>query len=135
MILVVIGRPLLFASVDPDVAAARGVPVRLLSVVFLLVLGLAVAATAAITGTLLVFALLVAPAAAAQQFTTRPLRGIGLAVGIALGVTWIGLAVAYFMVSYPIGFFITTIAFVVYLIARATRRLARGTEPQLAVAG
>ena len=78
------------------------------------------------------FALLVAPAAAAQQFTTRPLRGICLSVLIALGVTWIGLAVAYFMVSYPIGFFVTTIAFAVYLIARASRRLARGTESRLA---
>src|SRR5581483_5012369 len=73
----VIGRPLLFASVDPDVARARGVPVRALEITFLAILGLAVAATSQITGVLLIFALLVAPAAAAQRLSMRP--GIGLA--------------------------------------------------------
>jgi zinc/manganese transport system permease protein len=118
--LVVIGRPLLFASVDPDVAAARGVPVRLLAVVFLLLLGLAVAEAAQITGTLLVFALLVAPAATAQQLTARPSIGLMLSVVIALVVTWLGLSVAYFTV-YPIGFFVTTFGFATYLLARVAR--------------
>ena len=71
-----IARPLLFASVDPDVAAARGVPVRLLSVVFLVVLGVAVAEASQITGSLLVFALLVVPAATAQVVTARPVLGL-----------------------------------------------------------
>jgi zinc/manganese transport system permease protein len=119
-VLAVIGRPLLFASVDPDVAAARGVPVRLLAVTFLVLLGLAVAEAAQITGTLLVFALLVAPAATAQQLTARPGLGIVLTVAIALLVTWLGLSVAYFTI-YPIGFFVTTFAFTAYLIARAVR--------------
>src|SRR5260370_330309 len=66
IVLLVVGRPLLFASIDPDVAAARGVPTGVLSVVFLLVLALAAAEAAQITGALLVFALLVVPAAAAQ---------------------------------------------------------------------
>ena len=70
-------RPLLFASVDPDVARASGVPVRLLGLGFLLVLGLAVAETSQITGALLVFALLVTPAATAQRLTSRPGLGIG----------------------------------------------------------
>jgi zinc/manganese transport system permease protein len=119
-LLITIGRPLFFATVDPDVAAARGVPVRTLSVVFLILLGLAVAESASITGTLLVFALLVTPAAAAQQLTARPLLGMALSVVIALAVTWLGLSIAYFTV-YPSGFFITSIAFAAYLLARGSR--------------
>jgi zinc/manganese transport system permease protein len=120
-----IARPLLFASVDPDVAAARGVPVRLLSTVFLLLLGVAAAEVSQITGTLLVFALLVVPAATAQQLTARPLRSLALTVAIGLAVTWLGLAVAYWS-PYPIGFFITSLAFAAYLLARVpSRRRAR----------
>ena len=70
--LALVGRPLLFASIDPDVAAARGVRVRRLSVLFLVLLGLTVAEVSQITGTLLVFALLVMPAATAQALTVRP---------------------------------------------------------------
>ena len=71
-VLAALGRPLFFASVDADVARAAGVPVRALGLGFLLLLGLAVAATSQITGALLVFALLVTPAATAQQLTARP---------------------------------------------------------------
>ncbi len=116
-VLVVCWRPLVFASVDTEVARARGVPVRVLSLGYLLVLGLTVAATSQITGAVLVFALLVTPAAAAQQLTARPLLGVLLATGIALAVTWVGLGLAYYSI-YPAGFFITTLAFVVYLAAR-----------------
>jgi zinc/manganese transport system permease protein len=124
VVLLVVGRPLLFASVDPDVAAARGVPVRLLAVAFLVLLGLAVAEAAQITGTLLVFALLVAPAATAQQLTARPVVSLGLSVLIAVLVTWAGLAVAYFTV-YPIGFFVTSFAFAAYLLARTASWISR----------
>ena len=126
-ILVVIGRPLLFASVDADVAGARGVPVRGLAVIFLIVLGLTVAEVSQITGTLLVFALLVTPAATAQRLTARPLLSLGVTVAIAVGVTWAGLAVAYYS-PYPIGFFITTFAFAGYVLAAlggARRRVVR----------
>lgn len=116
-VLAVIGRPMLFASVDPVVAQARGLPVRLLSSVFLVLLGAAVAEASQITGTLLVFALLVMPAAAAQALTARPALSLVLSVVIALGVTWLGLGAAYFSV-YPIGFFVSTIAFGVYVLAR-----------------
>ncbi|WP_405587582.1 metal ABC transporter permease [Streptomyces sp. NBC_01190] len=122
LILAVIGRPLLFASVDPDVAAARGVPVRVLAAVFLVVLGVATAATSQITGALLVFALLVMPAAAAQHLTPRPALGMALSVLIALAVTWTSLTVAYYS-PYPIGFFVTTFAFVVYVISWGVRVL------------
>jgi zinc/manganese transport system permease protein len=117
-----VGRPLLYASIDPAAAQARGVPVRMLEPAFLLVLGLAVAATAQITGVLLVFALLVAPAAAAQQLTARIAPGLALTVAIGLAVTWLGLALSYYT-DYPIGFFITSLGFAAYVVAVGVRTL------------
>jgi zinc/manganese transport system permease protein len=122
--LALIGRPLLFASVDPEVAAAGNVPVRALSFVFLLLLGAAVAEASQITGTLLVFALLVAPAAIAQTVTSRPSVGLLLSPIIALIVTWGGLTLAYFW-PYPIGFFVTSLAFGGYVVARVAAGLVR----------
>jgi zinc/manganese transport system permease protein len=122
-VLAVIGRPLLFASVDSGVARAAGVPTGLLGLVFLLLLGMAVAATAQITGALLVFALLVTPAATAQQLTARPGIGFALSVGLALAVTWLGLAIAYFS-PYPVGFWVTSISFGLYVVVRLGRHLA-----------
>jgi zinc/manganese transport system permease protein len=116
-LLAALGRPLLFASVDADVAAARGVPVRAVSLAFLLLLGLAVAATSQITGVLLVFALLVAPAASAQAITARPSASLALTVVLGLLIVWLGLASAYFS-PYPAGFFISTVAFAIYVLAR-----------------
>jgi len=116
-------RPLFFASVDADVARAGGVPVRLLGIGFLLVLGLSVAETSQITGALLVFALLVTPAATAHRLTSRPALGIALSVAIALAVTWLGLALAYFSI-YPVGFYVTSLSFALYLLVRCTRALA-----------
>jgi zinc/manganese transport system permease protein len=115
-------RPLFFASVDPAVARASGVPVALLGFGFLLVLGLSVAETSQVTGALLVFALLVTPAATAHQLTARPWLGVGLSVVLALAVTWLGLTLAYFSI-YPVGFFITTISFALYVLVRLARAL------------
>jgi zinc/manganese transport system permease protein len=131
--LAVIGRPLLFASVDPDVAAGRGVPVRLLSTVFLVLLGAATAGASQITGTLLVFALLVMPAATAQILTARPVLSLTLAVVLALAVTWLGLIIAYYS-PYPIGFYVSTFAFAGYVLARLGRLVA-DRLPRLAPAG
>ncbi len=125
-----VGRPLLASSIDDLVARAGGVPVRLLETAFLIVLGSAVAATAQITGVLLVFALLVAPAAAAQQFTARIGLGIGLSVAIALLVTWLGLGLAYYT-SYSVGFYVTSLGFGVYLVARARRWFAGRADLRL----
>jgi zinc/manganese transport system permease protein len=127
-------RPLFFASVDADVARAGGVPVRLLGFGFLLVLGLSVAETSQITGALLVFALLVTPAATAHQLTSRPALGIALSVAIALAVTWLGLALAYFSI-YPVGFYVTSLSFALYVVVRllrvvAARRRATVLTPQ-----
>ncbi|HTZ44317.1 MAG TPA: metal ABC transporter permease [Jatrophihabitans sp.] len=126
--LAVIGRPLLFASVDAEVARARGVPVRLLSAAYLVLLGVAVAGTSQVTGSLLVFALLVAPAATASRLTARPGRGLLLSVGIALLVTWLGEGIAFFS-PYQIGFWVTTLAFAAFVLASGYRALAdrRGT--------
>ena len=118
----VTARPLIFASVDPEVARAAGVPVLPLGFGFLLVLGLSVAATSQITGALLVFALLVTPAAIAHRLTSRPALGMALSVAIALAVTWLGLALAYFSV-YPIGFYVTSLSFALYVIVRVTLAL------------
>jgi zinc/manganese transport system permease protein len=136
--LVVAGRPLLLASLDPEVARARGVPVRVLDIGFLLILGLAVAATSQITGALLVFALLVAPPAAAQALTSRPGPSLALSVVFALLVMWLGLGISYFSI-YPLGFFVTSFGFGVFLLAKlaglARARFAQGgrraseTEP------
>jgi zinc/manganese transport system permease protein len=123
VVLAVLGRPLLFVSVDPVVAEARGIPVRLVSTGFLILLGAAVAEASQITGTLLVFALLVMPAAAAQTLTARPVFSLVLTVVIAVLVTWVGLSAAYYSV-YPIGFFVSTVAFVVYVAARGVGRLS-----------
>jgi zinc/manganese transport system permease protein len=118
--LTALARPLLFASVDREVARAGGVPVALLDAVFLLVLALAIAATSQLTGALLVFALLVAPPAAAQQLTLRPVAGLVLSVVFAVLTIWLALAIAYFSI-YPVGFYVTTIGFVLYLLARTAR--------------
>lgn len=131
--LVALGRPLLFSSVDPTVARGRGVPVRLVSVLFLVLLGVAAAGTSQVTGSLLVFALLVAPAAAAQQLTARPGLGLALSVLMALVVTWVGEVVAFFSV-YPIGFWVPTFAFGTYLAARGARFAAEHRAPSRAAA-
>ena len=121
-VIVVSFRPLLLETIDPEAARARGLPVKAMDLGFLLVLAAAVAAVSQITGALLVFALLVAPAAAAQQLTMRPGLGLVLSMVLALAIVWLGLGIAYFSV-YPVGFYVTTIAFAVYLAARLTREI------------
>jgi zinc/manganese transport system permease protein len=122
-VVAVLGRPLLFASVDPLVAAARGVPVRGLSVAFLMLLGAVVAEVSQITGSLLVFALLVMPAATAQALSARPSTSLAVSVLVAVVITWLGLGAAYFSV-YPIGFYVTTTGFACYVVATVGRRPA-----------
>jgi zinc/manganese transport system permease protein len=140
-VLIVIGRPLLFASVDPDLARARGVPVRAIGALFLVLLGVAAAGTSQVTGSLLVFALLVAPAATARKLTTRPSVGIALSIAFGLLATWIGETLAFFTV-YPIGFWVTTVSFAGYLVASLWRVIADRarrspwvTAPAAALAG
>jgi zinc/manganese transport system permease protein len=117
-VLAALARPLFFASVDADVARARGVPVRMVGVLFLVLLGCAAAEVSQITGVLLVFALLVMPAATAQRLTVRPGWSFVLTIVLALVVAWLGLAAAYFSV-YPIGFFVTTFGFAAFVAVAA----------------
>jgi zinc/manganese transport system permease protein len=127
-VLIAIGRPLLFASIDPDLARARGIPVRKLGALFLVLLGVAAAGTSQVTGSLLVFALLVAPAATAHKLTTRPSMGVALSIAFALLATWIGETLAFFTV-YPIGFWVTTVSFAGYLTASLWRVVADRAGP------
>ena len=121
--LVAIYRPLLFASLDDVVAEAKGVPVRALSIGFMVILAIAVSEAVQAVGVLLIFALIVAPAAIAERFTTRPSRGVLLSAGLAVLFTWAGLTIAYY-IPYPVGFFISTIAFWSYLVARTVSAFA-----------
>jgi zinc/manganese transport system permease protein len=123
--LAVVGRPLFFASVDGPLASASRVPVRSLSVAFLFVLGLAVAATVQITGVLLVFALLLGPAAIVRELTPRIGLGLGLSAVLGLVIAWVGMGLSYFT-NYPSGFFVTGIAMALFVVARLTRGLQRG---------
>ncbi|MFL6164407.1 MAG: metal ABC transporter permease [Jatrophihabitantaceae bacterium] len=120
--LAMIGRPLLFATVDAEVARARGLRVRLLSAGFLLLLAVAVAGASQVTGSLLVFALLVAPAATALRLTARPALGLLISIAVALLVTWLGEGIAFFT-PYQIGFWVTTLAFAAFLLAIIGRGL------------
>jgi zinc/manganese transport system permease protein len=117
LLVLAVYRPLLFATLDEEVAEAKGVPVRGLSIAFMVVLAVAVSEAVQVVGVLLIFALIVAPAAIAERFTTRPSRGVLLAALLAVLFTWAGLTIAYY-VPYPVGFFITTIAFWSYILAR-----------------
>ncbi|WP_432544119.1 metal ABC transporter permease [Kineococcus sp. SYSU DK002] len=122
--LVVMWRPLLFASLDPDVAAARGVPVRFLSPAFMLVLGLAVAMSVQIVGALLVLALLVTPAAAATRVSSSPFVVPLLSVAFALTAMVGGMLLAIGS-SVPISPYVTTVSFTIYLVCRLVARLRR----------
>jgi zinc/manganese transport system permease protein len=128
-ILALLFRPLLFASVDPEVAQARGVPVRLLSIVFLLLLAVATAEAVLVIGVLLVFALLIAPAAAAEHLTRRPLTAIILSVMLGLTFTWGGLILAFVGTGrhLPVSFYISAMAALTYF---ASRLIARFRSPR-----
>lgn len=122
-------RPLLFTSLDEEVAESRGVPVRALSVAFMVILALAVSEAVQVVGVLLIFALLVTPPATAELLTARPVRAMTLSVVLALLFTLGGLTIAFYL-PYPVSFFITTFAFATYLLVRlivAARR--RGIAP------
>ncbi|MBC7801596.1 MAG: metal ABC transporter permease [Gemmatimonadaceae bacterium] len=119
--LAAIARPLLFASLQPELAEARGVPTRLVSVLFLAIVGLAVAGCVQIVGVLLVFALMVGPAAAAQRWTGRLWPGVALSAVLALLDVWAGLALATWT-DWPVSFWISALSAATYLAACAHPR-------------
>lgn len=125
----VVGRPLLFASLDPDVASARGVPVRALSLIFLVLVGVSVGEATQAVGALLIIALLVTPAATAQRLSLRPVAAMLLAAAVALLDVWLGLTLSFFT-ALPISFVVTSLAFAGFVLASAWswwRRRSTGT--------
>jgi zinc/manganese transport system permease protein len=127
VILVIIARPLLFASIDPDVAAARGVPVRILGLGFMALLAVTVSEATLAVGALLVFALVLLPAAIAHQVTTRPYAGMALAAALAVVTTWIGVAIGFYT-DYPSSVCISLLAFVAYVAAIGFGALSRARQ-------
>jgi zinc/manganese transport system permease protein len=125
---VAVYRPLLFSSVDEDLAAAKGVPVTALSIAFMAILAVAVTEAVQVVGVLLIFALIVTPAAIAVRFTSRPALAIATGIALALAFTWVGLAIAFYS-PHPVSFFITTLAFATYLAARLAEPLRARMKP------
>jgi zinc/manganese transport system permease protein len=111
--LALMARPLLFATLQPDLAEAKGVSLRLVSVLFMAIVAVAVAEAAQIVGVLLVFTLMVGPAAAAQRLTTRLSTGLLLTVLLGLGETWAGITLAY-QTDWPSSFWIAALSGLVY---------------------
>jgi len=121
----VIYRPLLFASLDEDVAEAKGMPMLFLGTTFMLLVAVAVSFSVQVIGVLLIFSLMVTPAATAQRMATQPQRAIIISVAIALFATWSGLFIAFYE-PYPVSFFITGLVFALYLMVRLIQRIGRG---------
>jgi zinc/manganese transport system permease protein len=121
-LIVVLYRPLLLATVSPEMAAARGIPVRLVGALYLLALALATALAAITIGTILSTALLIGPAAAALRLTRRPLRAMATAMAIGIGAVWLGIVLAYDSYhwpphehGWPVSFFVVALIFLGYL--------------------
>jgi len=119
--LLLLARPLLFVTVDPEVARAQGLPVQAIEVAFLALLGLAVAQAVQVVGTLLLLALVATPAAAAQRLTTRPWRAMWLSAGIALASVWVGIVISYQRGDLPPSFVVVSLVVGVYLATLAVR--------------
>lgn len=138
--LAVMWRPLMFASLDPVVAQAKGVPLRLLSIAFMVVLGIATALSVQVVGSLLVLALLITPAASALQVTASPLRALILSVVFA-EVAMVGGILLALAGSLPISPYVTTLSFLIFVICRGIRAVRqrysasgrRRTEPAVEI--
>jgi zinc/manganese transport system permease protein len=130
--LVAVYRPLLFSSVDEELAGAKGVPVTALSIGFMAILAVAVTEAVQVVGVLLIFALIVTPAAIAVRFTSRPPAAILIGVLLALAFTWLGLSIAFFS-PHPVSFFITTLAFATYVGVRLAQPILTRFRQRAAV--
>ncbi len=115
--MLVLYRPLLFMSLDEQVAEAKGVPVYALGIAFMLIVGAATSISVQVVGVLLIFALMVTPAAVAVRLARKPWQGLAISTLIALLATWAGLFLAFYL-PYPVSFFITTITFTAFLVSR-----------------
>lgn len=122
--LLAVWRPLTFASLDPDVATAKGVPLRGLSMVFMLLLGVSVALSVQVVGSLLVLALLITPAAAAIQLTASPVKAVVLSIVFA-EISTVGGIMLALAGSLPISPYVTTISFLIYIVCRVIAMMRR----------
>ena len=124
--LAAIMRPLIFASLQPELAEAKGVPLRVISTAFLAIVALAVSACAQIVGVLLVFTLMVGPPAAAQRITSGLWSGLVLSAALALGEAWLGIVIAYHT-DWPVSFCIAMLSALGYFVClgASTRHLSR----------
>ena len=125
--LAAIMRPLVFATLQPELAEAKSVPLRFVSTAFLAVVALAVSECAQIVGVLLVFTLMVGPPAAAQAVTTGLWTGLTLSAALALGEAWLGIALAYYT-DWPVSFCIALLSAVAYFGSIATSRRSNGSK-------
>jgi len=125
--LAAIMRPLVFATLQPELAAAKSVPLRFVSTAFLAVVALAVSECAQIVGVLLVFTLMVGPPAAAQALTTGLWTGLTLSAALALGEAWLGITLAYYT-DWPVSFCIAILSAVAYFGSIATPRRRDGSK-------
>lgn len=128
--MLVIGRPLLFASIDPGVAEARGVPVRTLNVVFLVAVGVMVAQLVQVVGALLLLGLITTPAATASRLTARPWRAVAASVAIAVATVWLGLWLGYVQPTLPPSSAIVGTGFLAWLAVELAVRLRRRHRSQ-----
>jgi len=124
-------RPLLFSTFDPELAEARGVPLRTLAVLFLAVLALIVSLSVQVMGALLLFTLMVGPAATATRLVRRPFAAIALSMALGIVYVWAGIMIAAASRFLPVSFCIATLSFLVYLAARMLLP-PRGATPGLA---
>jgi zinc/manganese transport system permease protein len=109
-------RPLLFSSLEPELAEAKGVPLRLVSVVFYVLVAVAVAVASQIVGVLLVFTLLIGPPAIALRFCSTVWPGIALSILVGIAVTWMSLVLAY-TTDAPVSFWAPTLLFALYILS------------------
>lgn len=126
--LAAIMRPLMFASLQPELAEAKGVPLRFVSTAFLTIVALAVSQSAQIVGVLLVFALMVGPPATAQRLVTGLWAGLLLSAVIALAEAWLGITAAYYT-DWPVSFCIATLSALGYFVSRGGLRPRRIAGP------
>lgn len=135
LVLGIIARPLAFASIDPRVAEAKGVPVRALGIVFTVLLALVITMAVQVVGTLLLFALVVTPCATALSLSARPIVTTAIGTGLALLSVWLGLVLSA-MFNLPPSFVIVSLAFLTWLSVLWLTRESRGAvEPGVASSG
>jgi zinc/manganese transport system permease protein len=120
-VIAIVYRPLLFSSLDEEVAEAKGLPTGKLGIVFMLLVAAATSIAVQVVGVLLIFSLMVTPAAIASQLAKTPKKALLISVAVSLFATWLGLFIGFFT-PYPVSFYITTVVFVLYLIVRFTKQ-------------